>query len=83
MSDDAPSPVFRSPHIQEAVPDLAELARQARTICNERRLGFVIVVHDPEAVDSFIASNLPQPQALELLSLSANHHGHGRPKPIK
>lgn len=75
--------VFKSPYIQEALPELNALATKAREACNERKLAFVIIVHDQEAVDSYIASNIPQEQALQLLALSAYGHGHGPPKTIK
>mgnify|MGYP003450326504 CR=1 FL=1 len=74
--------IFASPHIQEALPDLVELAKKAREACKDRKLGFVIVVHDPEAVDSYIASNLPQIVALALLEFTASTHGHGPPKNV-
>ena len=62
MTDDVP---FKSPHIQEALPDLKELALKAREVCNERKLAFVIIVHDADAVDSFISSNVPHIVAIQ------------------
>lgn len=73
---------FASPHIQEALPDLIELSKKAREACNARKLGFVIIVHDPVAVDSYIASNLPQEAALVLLAFTANPSGHMPPKSV-
>lgn len=77
-----PDVPFKSPHIQEALPDLKELALKAREVCNERKLAFVIIVHDAVTVDSFISSNVPQEAALELIGLSAGT-GHGAPRKIK
>ena len=74
--------IFASPHIQEALPDLVELTKKAREACNERRLGFVIIVHDQTYSDSYVASNLPQDVALAMLAYTAGTGGHGQPKKI-
>ena len=74
--------IFASPHIQEALPDLIELTKKAREACNDRKLGFVIIVHDQAHSDSYIASNLPQDFALELLQYTGGTGGHGPTKKI-
>lgn len=71
---------FRSPHIQEALPDLNALSEQARVVCNERKLGFVIIVHDADTVDSYLSSNIPQGAALELIRFTGETTGHGAPR---
>lgn len=75
--------VFKSPHIQEALPDLVDLAKKAREVCNDRNLCFVIVVHDPAVPDRYVASNIPQEYALALLSYTVGSSGHGAPKKIR